>query len=221
MPSPSTRRRLLQGFGLALPLALLGALPFRRGALADAVPADLSETDRADISRIETYLNGITTMQARFQQFSAKSGLATGNIYLERPGFIRIEYDPPSPLLIIADSVSLHYYDPELDQINRVPLDASPIWFLLRDDVELGGDVTVTSFTRGAGVFAIGIAETDSPEAGRVLLEIADQPMELRQWIAEDGENEAVRVSLYDQRFGIAIDHNLFRVPKAANNRAN
>ncbi len=62
---------------------------------ADAVPA-LSEADRTDLARIEAYLNGLTTMQARFLQFSSDGCYAEGHIYVERPGRMRIEYDPPN-----------------------------------------------------------------------------------------------------------------------------
>src|SRR5690606_38523663 len=133
-------------------LALAGGLAVAplldRPVRADAVPANLTPEDQADVQRIQDYLNGITTMQAKFQQYSAKGGIAFGNLYLKRPGFIRIEYEPPSPMLIVSDSVSLHYYDPQLDQINRVPVCSSLIWFLVKADVRLGGDVTVTEFQR-------------------------------------------------------------------------
>ena len=118
-----------QALAAASSLALLGA--FASPALARAVPANLTPQDETDLKRIQDYLNGITTMRAKFQQYSEKGGIAFGTIYLKRPGFIRIEYEPPSPMLIVSDSVSLHYYDPELDQINRVPVSSSPLWFLL------------------------------------------------------------------------------------------
>jgi outer membrane lipoprotein-sorting protein len=204
-----SRRHLL---GLAGSLALLGSLA--GPALARAVPANLTPQDEADLKRIQDYLNGITTMRAKFQQYSERGGIAFGNIYLKRPGFIRIEYEPPSPMLIVSDSISLHYYDPELDQINRVPVSASPLWFLLRDDVELGGDVTVTAFKRSPAAFEITIRQTDDAEEGKVILELGDRPMELRQWTVVDQKNEQVRVGLFEAQFGVELDQQLFRVPK-------
>lgn len=51
--------------------------------LADARPAALSAADKADLARIETYLNSLTTMESRFLQFS-EQGVAEGRIYLDR-----------------------------------------------------------------------------------------------------------------------------------------
>lgn len=209
--NPTRRHLLALAAGLAAS-PLLGGL-----AQSDAVPANLAPQDQADIQRIQDYLNGITTMQAKFQQYSAKGGIAFGNLYLKRPGFIRIEYEPPSPMLIVSDSVSLHYYDPELDQINRVPVSSSPIWFLLKENVRLGGDVTVTDFQRAPNSFAITIQQTDEAEEGKVTLELGDKPLELRQWTVIDNKQQEVRVGLFNAQFGMEIDQQLFRVPRKKN----
>ncbi|WP_374385213.1 outer membrane lipoprotein carrier protein LolA [Dongia sp.] len=209
------RRQLLAAAGSVALLTALGALA--RPAAARAVPANLTAQDEADLARIQNYLNGITTMRAKFQQYSENGGIAFGSIYLKRPGFIRIEYDPPSPMLIVSDSVSLHYYDPELDQINRVPVSSSPLWFLLRNDVELGGDVTVTAFKRSPAAFELTIRQTDDAEEGKVILELGDKPLELRQWTVVDQKNQQVRVGLFDAQFGMDLEQTLFRVPKKKN----
>jgi outer membrane lipoprotein-sorting protein len=180
----------------------------------DAVPANLTPEDRADIARIESYLNGITTMQAKFQQYTGAQGLAFGKIYVRRPGFLRVEYDPPSQVLLVADSIAISYYDAELNELNQAPLSLSPLWFLLRDNVKLGGDVTVTSFERAPGAFRIGIEETDEPDAGKVVLVLGDRPMELQQWTIVDDKGSEVRVGLYNAEFGMKLSNELFKTPK-------
>ena len=94
------RRSFLQsavGFGL---FALL-APALGRAALG-ATELKLTEADRALVKRVEDYLNGLTTLQARFLQSSSNGSYAEGDIYVERPSRMRFEYDPPVPLLIIA-----------------------------------------------------------------------------------------------------------------------
>lgn len=196
--------------------AVFAPMVLRHGAALakDAVPANLTAEDRADIARIESYLNGITTMQAKFQQYTGAEGLAFGTIYVRRPGFMRVEYAPPSQVLLVADSIAISYYDAELNELNQAPLGLSPLWFLLRDDVKLGGDVTVTSFQRAPGAFQIGIQETDQPEAGKVTLVLGDHPMELQQWTIVDEKGSEVRVGLYDAQFGMKLSNELFKTPK-------
>jgi outer membrane lipoprotein-sorting protein len=205
-----SRRSLLAGAGISF----LAPGSIGRAFAKDAVPANLTAQDRADIARIEAYMNGITTMQAKFQQFSAAAGLSFGTISVKRPGFLRVQYDPPSQVLLVADSIAISYYDGELNQLSQAPLNLSPLWFLLRDKVKLGGDVTVTSFERAPNAFRIGIQETDHPEAGKVTLVLGDHPLELQQWSLTDAKNQEVRVGLFNAEFGLPLDNSLFRTPE-------
>jgi len=192
---------------LAMPITL-------RAARADAQQAALSETDKVDVARIEDYLNGLNTVKASFQQYTNSEGLAFGRIYLRRPGRLRVEYDPPSEIVLVADGTLLSYYDSELNHIEQVPLKLSPMWFLLREDVELGGDVTVTAFKKTANAIQIGMVQSDEPDAGSVMLELGDQPLELRQWTITDPAGTEVRVGLYNTEFGGTLAPALFATPR-------
>ncbi len=183
--------------------------------------AALTDQDKADIARIEAYLNGITTMQAKFQQVSPSNGqIDFGMIYVRRPGFLRVQYDAPRQDILVADSIAISYYDAELNQLNQAPLNLSPLWFLLRDNVKLGGDVTVTSFQRGPNAFQIGIVQTDEPDAGTVTMVLGDKPLELQQWTIVDQKGQEVRVALYDAQFGLKLENSLFRTPEKSRRTA-
>ncbi|HEX9446938.1 MAG TPA: outer membrane lipoprotein carrier protein LolA [Dongiaceae bacterium] len=188
-------------------------------AKAAPQPVTLSPADQQDVARIEQYLNDLSSVEARFQQYSAGQGLAFGKIYLRRPGRLRVEYDPPSQVILVADGIALSYYDAELNNLNQVPLYLSPMWFLLKDKVKLGGDVTLTSFKRAPGAFQIGLVQTDEPDAGAVVLEFGDRPLELRQWTITDSKNQQVQVGLYDARFGVNLANELFATPQKKGKR--
>jgi outer membrane lipoprotein-sorting protein len=211
---PFDRRALLRaGAGLLGAAALAPVLP--RLALAEtAQAAQLTESDKADIARVEGYLNGITTMKASFQQYTESDGLSFGRIYLRRPGRLRVEYDPPSEILLIADGTLLSYYDAELNHIEQMPLKLSPMWFLLRENVKLGGDVTVTQFKKATNTILIGLVQSDEPDAGSVLLQLGDKPLELQQWTITDSAGSQVRVGLYNAQFGIQLENALFATPR-------
>src|SRR3546814_9698952 len=74
----------------------------------------LSPEDRAVVERFEAYLNSIDALEARFSQVDSQNKRATGKIYLSRPGKLRFEYDPPVPVLIVANGRFLIHYDREL-----------------------------------------------------------------------------------------------------------
>ena len=210
------RRRFLQFSALAT-----GCLAFGAGRVAPAFAKvapqqiTLSQEDQQDVDRIEQYLNSLTSVEARFQQYSPDQGLVFGKIYLRRPGRLRVEYDPPSKVILVADGIALSYYDGELNNINQVPLNLSPMWFLLKDKVTLNGkDVTLTSFKRAPGAFQVGLVQTDQPDAGSVVLEFGDKPLELRQWTLTDNKNQQVQVGLYDAHFGVQLANELFATPQ-------
>jgi outer membrane lipoprotein-sorting protein len=212
---PHLSRRLLLRVGAASFAGALASPFIPRNARADtAQQAQLSETDKVDVARIEGYLNGLSTVKASFQQYTDSEGLAFGRIYLRRPGRLRVEYDPPSEIVLVADGTLLSYYDSELNHIEQVPLNLSPMWFLLRQNVKLGGDVTVTRFKRNSGSISIGLVQSDEPDAGSVQLEFGDKPLELRQWTITDSAGSTVRVGLYDAEFGGQLANELFATPR-------
>lgn len=214
MKLPHSRRDLLK-LGIASVAAAALPLPFAAQAQAEsAQQAQLTESDKVDVARIEQYLNGLGTVKASFQQYTASEGLAFGRLYLRRPGRMRIEYDPPSEIVLVADGTLLSYYDAELNHIEQVPLKLSPMWFLLRSNVRLGGDVTVTEFRRKADNILIGLVQSDEPDAGSVQLEFGDKPLELRQWTITDSAGTQVRVGLYDAQFGVQLANELFATPR-------
>ena len=148
-----TRRSLLGGLAL-LPLA--GLLPVLPAKAADA-PMQLNAEDKADLDRIASYLDGLRTMRARFQQVSPDGQFAFGRIFLRRPGKLRVEYEPPVPVLLVSDGTWVDYYDSELDQLTQIPLDQTPIWFLVQQTIDFSPKITVTSIERSPGAIRLSL----------------------------------------------------------------
>mgnify|MGYP002000713731 CR=1 FL=1 len=187
---------------LAATLLFASVLP---ATAAVAVPAALSEADRADIARIETYLNGLTTMESRFMQFS-KDGVAQGRILLDRPGHMRIEYAAPVPVLMVASSRLLMYHDTELKQTTFLPVSETPAALLIDDPIALSGDVTITAFERAPKAFRVTLVQTDAPDSGSVTLMFEDAPLRLAKWRIIDAQGTEVEVALLEPRFGVAFE---------------
>src|SRR5258708_25126440 len=119
----------------ALALAVLTGLVAAPSDAALPRAAALSAEDRAEIQRVEQYLNGIHSLAAHFQQFAADGGAAAGLVYVARPGRMRFEYDKPSPILLLADGTFVVYIDNQLKQVSYLPIGSTPAWVLLRDNI--------------------------------------------------------------------------------------
>lgn len=205
---PVTRRRLLAGV-----FSLLTCLvPFSWTAAAPPPALLLGKSERAAIERIEAYLNRIKTVRAEFLQASSNGELAKGELYISRPGRLRIEYEPPVPILVVADGTFLIYNDRELNQVSYIPLGASPAGILLQDSISLSnGDLTVTGFERENGTFQVTLVRTNSPMEGSLTLVLTDTPLTLRKWAVTDAQGIVTNVSLVRAKFGTQLDPELFR----------
>lgn len=188
-------------------LALAGLLP-ATAALAQQRP--LPDRDRADIARAEAWLNRLTSLKARFLQIAQNGASAEGTGWIVRPGRMRFEYDPPEPLLLVASHGQFFYFDRQLKQATTLPIGATPLGILLRDDLRLSGDVTVTRVERGGGLLRIALARTDRPAEGRLTLVFSDNPIELRQWAVVDAQGQETRVTLSQPEYGGSYPSRLF-----------
>jgi outer membrane lipoprotein-sorting protein len=199
------RRHLLQA-----PLALLPLLALSRPA--HAVPP--TAADRADLQRIQVYLNSFRTLRAHFVQEAPDGTLSAGTAWLERPGRMRFQYDPPSPLLLVADDGEVVFHDAQLDQTSRIPLGRTPLSIVLADQVRLSGAATVTDIQRLPNEIQISLVLTAQPGQGLLALVFADNPLALRQWTVVDAQHKITRVSLDGIVFGGQFDEALFKFPK-------
>ena len=189
---------------------LLAALALTAALVAPATAAPLSEQDKADITRVEAYLNGFRSMQSKFVQIAHDGGMAEGTVYMERPNRIRVDYAPPVPVLMVGSGTWITFYDKELKQSNRVPLDSNPLSVLLAKEVKLADPVEVTKIVREAGTLQVTVRDKKHPQEGDLTMVFADKPLQFRKWVVKDKAGQQTTVALADARFDLALDPKLF-----------
>jgi len=167
--------------------------------------------DRADIERIEAWLNGLTTFDTRFVQFSS-DGRASGRMLLRRPDKLRVEYDPPTPALLVASGTWIMHHDKELKQTSFYPVSETPAAFLLRERIDLDDGLKVTDFRKGEGVVQLTLVEEDAPAGGSITLQFDEQPLRLARWRVVDAQGATIDIALVQPRFGGPIDSDLFSI---------
>lgn len=180
-------------------------------ASAAPAPAALTARDTLELQRIAAYLNGIRTMTARFQQIANNGGASAGQLWVARPGRMRFEYQPPTPITLLADSVSVYYWDKQLNQVSKYELRSTPAWFFLRDPISFGSDVIVTRFEHVGAASRVTVVDAAQPDAGSLTLIFTDNPLSLRQWIVVDQQAKTTTVSLSGVQFGMALDPTMFQ----------
>jgi len=211
LPIVGDRRRVGRRLVFTSGVAVVSMLLSTFSPAADPSPpaAALTPQDADDLRRITAYLSSISTMTARFRQTSAGGGTATGSLWMARPGRMRFEYDPPSPILLIADRFYVYYVDKQLAQMSKVGLKSTPAWFLLRDPITFD-DLLIKRFERGPNTLTITVVEPAEPDNGSLTIVFSSQPLALRQWTIVDQQRKITTVSISNVQLGVALDPGLF-----------
>jgi outer membrane lipoprotein-sorting protein len=188
--------------------AALAALP----RAAAAQPLSLAALSR--------YLNSFTTAQADFTQINPNGTIATGRLFIHRPGRVRFEYDPPDNNLVLAAAGSVNVFDGRSNQGPTVyPLRRTPLNLILAANVDLGRErMVVRHFVEGPTTVVVA-QDPEHPEYGSIRLVFSANPTELRQWIITDDLGRETTVVLGDMRTGVQIAPRLFDVEIAAQQR--
>lgn len=187
--------------------------PRRPRRQVEEVPPPVVPVDQqAEVQRIEQYLNSIQTLQARFIQTGSDGRVAPGTLYLQRPGRMRFEYDPPATILIVADGSQVTMADFKDRSMSQWPIGWTSASFLAAERVKLnGGDLTVTGVTRANGELRVNLIQTKRPQEGRVEMVFADDPMLLKGWTVWDSKNVPIAVTLSNIHTGLPLSRDLFR----------
>lgn len=165
-----------------------------------------------EITQIQQYLNSITTLKAHFVQVAPNGSISQGTAWLDRPGRMRFQYDPPSPLLLVAGHGLFVFHDSSLDQTSNVPLGATPLGILLADNIRLtGGNVTVTDLRNLPGEIMATVVWNAHPTDGSLTLVFTTGPLALRQWTVTDATSQRTTVTLSNIELGGKFDQDLFR----------
>lgn len=193
--------------------------------LCAATPAFAGKAE--DIKRVEAYLTNLTTISAEFMQTEPSGAIAGGRFYLKRPGKMRWQYHPPTPIVLVSNGKTITYYDAELDQVNYIPIDDTLAGFLARDVIKLNSDsIMLTHFESKDAVIKATVIQKERPDEGALTMEFSDRPLQIRNMVIEDASGSQTRIQLQNAKFGLPLPDAVFKfedprgiVPRRRHNR--
>jgi outer membrane lipoprotein-sorting protein len=165
-------------------------------ALGPAAGAAPSPENDALIARAIGYLEDLTSVKGRFEQSDQRGVVATGTIWLARPGRARFEYDPPSGLLITSDGKTVIVSNSRLKTFQRLPLTSTPLAIFLAQHIRLDRGAHVTRVDRTADGFSISARDSRGLAQGDITLYFLDAPLRLTGWVIIDAQARLTRVTL-------------------------
>ncbi len=204
-------------------LALLGlsALVLAPAAYAQqAAPVVLEGAARAEgLAQANRALNAIQRLQGRFMQTSPGGGRASGMFYLQRPGRLRFEYDPPATMLIVSDGSVVAMRDTELRTTERTPLRSTPLNIILGQTIDLERNARILRVSRAGPWLMITARDRGGQTDGQITLQFYGAQTELRSWDVIDATGARTRITLSDITQPASFDRSLFRLEDMLSNR--
>ena len=172
------------------------------------------ETDEAVAQRLIDYIENLDTLNGSFTQIAPSGAISDGKFYLRRPGFLRFEYDPPTPLLIVANGGMVYVRDEALETTDSYPAGKTPLKFLLSKKIDRD-DAKIVQVDRGVDNVAVTFSSSDEETEGELTLIATAPDFELRRWIIHDPQGGITVVTLNDVKTGERLANSLFRAPDA------
>ncbi len=169
--------------------------------------------NRAILAEVEKAYNNMCTLKAKFAQFNSKikNDLQTGDIYIAKPGKMRLVYDKGSPLEFYANNGYFIYHDKDLKEVSYFELAQTPVELILKDKLSFTDpDFVVTDVQDVLDEYFVTAHKKGAKELGSITLVIDKDKMELKQWEVLDMQGIKSTVSLYGIEPNAPVDNKLF-----------
>jgi outer membrane lipoprotein-sorting protein len=177
---------------------------------------------RATLDRISLYLSSVQTMVGNFVQVGPDGGKTQGTFYIQKPGKVRFEYNPPTPIDIIADGSSVVVRDRNLATQDLYPLSQTPLRYLLADRIDLLRDTDVISVTSDDTFVTVVIEEKQLVVGtSRLMMMFDAKDLALKQWTVTDPQGLDTTVAVFNLDATKKPDPNLFVINYQRNTGAN
>ncbi len=169
--------------------------------------------NRAILTEVEKAYNGMRTLKAKFAQFNSKikNDLQTGDIYIAKPGKMRLVYEKGSPLEFYANNGYFIYHDKDLKEVSYFELAQTPVELILKEKLSFTDpDFVVTDVQDVLDEYFVTAHKKGAKELGSITLVIDKDKMELKQWEVLDMQGIKSTVSLYGIEPNAPVDNKLF-----------
>jgi outer membrane lipoprotein-sorting protein len=179
-------------------------------------PSDSAAYDgsqRGMVDRASKYLSSIQVLSGDFVQIGPDGSRTVGRFYLQKPGRVRFEYDPPSPIDVIADGSSVVVRDRKLATQDLYPLSQTPLRFLLADHLDLLNDTNVVAASQDGTYITVTIEERHLlVGTHRLVMMFSVKDTTLRQWTVTDPQGYQTTVAVYNLDTVHRPDPNMFNI---------
>ena len=179
-----------------------------------------SLAEKISLNKISDYINGLTTLQADFEQINSDGSIDTGKLYIRRPGKMRLEYTAPNNALVIAGAGSVAIFDDKSKNGPTLfPLKKTPLNLLLKKNVDLYTNEMITEHTANNENTFIVVTDPKRKSQGGIKIVFNNSPVSLQGWTITNQSNQKTKIILDKLDKKTKIPLYLFNISAASKNK--
>src|SRR5271168_1060637 len=191
-------------------------LPESSRSPAPTKPAEPITTEagqHALVDRVSLYLSTIQSMVGNFVQVGPDGRKTEGKFYIQKPGKVRFEYHPPSPIDVVADGAFVQVRDRNLATQDSYPLSQTPLRYLLAERIDLWRETHLVSVGADDKYVTVTIEERQLViGTNRLMLMFNAKDFQLLQWTVTDPQGYDTTVGVYNLDTNKKPDPSLFQI---------
>ena len=170
-------------------------------------------SEKFSLIELSDYFNRLNTFQANFRQFADDGSVASGILFIKKPGRLRIDYDKPEDLLILASGGQLAIFDPKGDpEPTSFPLRITPLALILAKQLNLVDSSNILSHEYVNGETSLSLFDPEHPERGHIKLIFSGNTPILDRWVMHDESGSITLMSIEQYRENIYLNEMQFNI---------
>ena len=188
-------------------------IPDPRRNVPASLFASFDSNQKAQAAKVSAYLSSLQNLVGNFVQVGPDGTKTKGDFFIQKPGKVRFEYDPPNPIDIVADGSTLVVRDRKLATQDIYPLSQTPLRYLLSDRIDLMKDTNVVNVTSDDVFISVTIEEKQAlVGTSRLMLMVGAKDGQLKQWTVTDPQGYDTTVAVYNLDSTKKIDPSMFKI---------
>ncbi len=162
------------------------------------------------LSKIKSYFNNLKTLEADFIQIGPSGNVSEGKFYLDLPGKLRFDYQKPNNILITCQGFWLIIQDRKTKKTNNVPVNQTPLNFLLNKQFDMKNNFIKFSVKKDSGLLSLTIIDSEKKDQSSLILTFSENPIELKKWVIRDNFENETNVLIQNLQLGNELSYLLF-----------
>ncbi|QND48693.1 twin-arginine translocation signal domain-containing protein [Rhizobium lusitanum] len=176
-----------------------------------AVFAQTASLNPGLAQQIADHFSSIKSMKGGFLQIGPRGDQVSGSFFIQRPGKMRFNYDPPSRMRVICDGNNVQVINDQTRTKNMYQLSKTPLSLLLANKIDLSADM-VRGVESQSDLTKITLGNRTVFGDSTIAMLFDSKTFDLRQWTVIDPQGKTTDVIINNVKPNVAFDDSVFRI---------